>query len=236
MAIELVGQVRAVCVGDVGALAVGSRTEESAFVKTPVDGPVRLSVLGFAGDAHVYEGHGGPDMAVLAYPYEHYAHWRDLGIDIPDAGALAAILTVTGLVETDVHLGVIFELGTALVQVAQPRLPCYKIAARYRRKEMAVEAQQTGFNGYLMRVLDEGDVAAGDAMRLIDREPHGVTVAEAGRVAGADRNDGEVVKRVLAVESLGSSVRRLLNARVANHESSGPDTDRLYGEGGTSDL
>lgn len=117
MAIELVGQVRAVCVGDVGALPVGSRTEESAFVKTPVGGPVRPSVLGFAGDAHVYEDHGGPDMAVLVYPHEHYAHWKELGVDIPDAGALAENLTVTGLIETDVHLGDIFEVGTATVQV-----------------------------------------------------------------------------------------------------------------------
>ena len=236
MAIELVGQVRAVCVGDVGTLAVGSRTEESAFVKAPVDGPVRLSVLGFAGDAHVYEDHGGPDMAVLVYPYEHYAHWKDLGIDIPDAGALAENLTVTGLVETDVHLGDIFELGTSVVQVTQPRLPCYKIAARYERKEMAVEAQETGFNGYLLRVLEEGDVTAGDAMRLVDRESHGVTVAEAGRVAGADRNDVETARRVLAVESLGSSVQRRLSARVASHEAAGLDTERLFGDGTDSDL
>ena len=229
MAIELVGHVRSVCVGDVGTLAVGSRTEESAFVKTPVDGPVRLSVLGFSGDAHVYEDHGGPDMAVLVYPYEHYAYWKGLGIDLPDAGALGENLTVTGLVETDVHLGDIYELGTSVVQVTQPRLPCYKIAARYRRKEMAVEAQATGFNGYLLRVLDEGDVEAGDTMRLIDREPHGVTVAEAGRVAGADRNDAEAAHRVLTVESLGSSVRRRLNARVATQEVVGFDTERLFG-------
>lgn len=205
-------------------------------MKTAVDGPVRLSVLGFAGDAHVYEDHGGPDMAVLVYPYEHYAHWKDLGIDIPDVGALAENLTVTGLVETDVHLGDIFELGTSVVQVTQPRLPCYKIAARYKRKEMAVEAQETGFNGYLLRVLEEGDVTAGDAMRLVDRESHGVTVAEAGRVAGADRNDVETARRVLAVESLGSSVQRRLNARVASHEAVGLDAERLFGDGTDSGL
>ncbi len=229
MAIELVGQVRAVCVGDVGTLAVGSRTEESAFVKNPVEGPVRLSVLGFSGDAHVYEDHGGPDMAVLVYPHEHYAYWRGLGIDLPEAGALAENLTVTGVVETDVHIGDIFELGTSVVQVTQPRLPCYKIAARYGRKEMAVEAQATGFNGYLLRVLGEGDVEAGDTIRLVDREPGGVTVAEAGRVAGADRNDVDAARRVLAVGSLGSSVRRRLNARVASQEVVGLDTERLFG-------
>ena len=224
------------CVGDVGALAVGSRTEESAFVKTPVGGPVLLSVLGLAGDAHVYEDHGGPDMAVLAYPYEHYAHWRELGINIPDASALAENLTVTGLVETDVHLGDIFELGTSVVQVTQPRLPCNKIAARYQRKEMALESQQTGFSGYLFRILEEGHVTAGDAMHLVGRESHGMTVAEAGRVAGTDRNDVEAARRVPAVESLGCSVQRRLNARVASHEAVGLDRKRLSGDETGPDL
>ena len=195
-----------------------------------------LSVLGLAGDAHVYEDHGGPDMAVLAYPYEHYAHWRELGINILDASALAENLTVTGLVETDVHLGDIFELGTSVVQVTQPRLPCNKIAARYQRKEMALESQQTGFNGYLFRVLEEGHVTAGDAMHLVGRESHEVTVAEAGRVADADRNDVEAVRRVLAVESLGSAVQRRLNARVASHEAVGLDRERLFGDEAGPDL
>lgn len=228
VSIELVGQIRAVCIGSAGTLTHGRREIESAYVKHPVDGRVRLGTLGFPGDEHVYEGHGGPDMAVLAYPHEHYAAWRSLGLDLPDAGAFAENLTVTGLVEDDVCLGDVFEVGSAVVQVTQPRMPCYKIAARYGRKQLAVEAQEAGFIGYLLRVLAEGDVVAGDTMRLIGREPHGVTVAQVGRIANIDRNDIEGARRVLAVDALGSSVRRLLEARITAADRGGLDVDRLY--------
>ena len=226
--IELVGQVRAVCVGSVRALTLGRRSIKTAFVKSPVDGPLRLGELGFPGDEHVYEDHGGPEMAALVYPFEHYSYWREFGLDLPEAGAFGENLTVTGLVETDVHLGDVFEVGTSVVLVTQPRSPCYKIAARYGDKNLSVTVQNEGLIGYLLRVLDEGDVSAGDPMRLVHRDSHGVTVAEAGRVANVDRNDLDAAERVLAVEALGSSTRRKLAARMASRVEVGLDAARLF--------
>lgn len=226
--VELVGRVRAVCVGSVGALTIGGRNIKTAFVKAPVNRPLRLGELGFPGDEHVYEDHGGPDMAALVYPFEHYSYWREFGLDLPEAGAFGENLTVTGLVETDVHLGDIFEVGTSVVQVTQPRAPCYKIAARYMDKDLSVTVQNEGLIGYLLRVLDEGDVSAGDPMRLVHRDSHGVTVAEAGRVANVDRNDLDAAERVLAVEALGSSTRRKLAARMASRVEVGLDAARLF--------
>ena len=226
--IELVGHVRAVCVGSVRALTLGRRSIKTAFVKLPVDGPLRLGELGFPGDEHVYEDHGGPEMAALVYPFEHYSYWREFGLDLPEAGAFGENLTVTGLVETDVHLGDVFEVGTSLVQVTQPRAPCYKIAARYGDRDLSVTAQNEGLIGYLLRVLAEGDVCAGDPMRLVHRDSHGVTVAEAGRVANVDRNDLRAAARVLAVDALGSSTRRRLTARMASRAEVGLDADRLF--------
>ena len=228
MVIDLVGKVRAVCVGKVGALTLGQRSTKSAFVKTPVDGPLRLGELGFPGDEHVYEDHGGPDMAALVYPFEHYSLWREFGLDLAEAGAFGENLTVTGLIEADVHLGDVFEVGTSVVQVTQPRAPCYKIAARYGNRNLSIKVQNEGLIGYLLRVLVEGHVSAGDSMRLVDRGSHGVTVAEAGRVANVDRNDLEAAARVLAVEVLGSSTRRKLTARMASRAEVGLDTDRLF--------
>jgi MOSC domain-containing protein YiiM len=228
MVIELVGYVRAVCVGSVAALTLGQRSIETAFVKMPVDGSLRLGELGFPGDEHVYEDHGGPDMAALVYPFEHYSYWREFGLDLPEAGAFGENLTVTGLVESDVHLGDIFEAGTSVVQVTQPRAPCYKIAARYGDRNLSITVQNAGLIGYLLRVLAEGDVKAGDSMRLIDRGSHGVTVAEAGRVANVDHNDLEAAARVLEVDALGSSTRRKLTARMASQVEVGLDVDRLF--------
>lgn len=226
--IELVGHVRAVCVGSVGQLTVGRHSIETAFVKAPVDRALRLGERGFPGDEHVYEDHGGLDMAALVYPFEHYSFWREFGLDLPEAGAFGENLTVTGLVETDVHLGDVFEVGTSVVQVTQPRAPCYKIAARYGDQDLSVTVQNEGLIGYLLRVLVEGDVSVGDTMRLVERDSHGVTVAEAGRVANVDRNDLDAAARVLAVDALGSSTRRKLTARIASRVDVGLDTARLF--------
>lgn len=226
--IDLVGHVRAVCVGSVGGLTLGRRRIETAFVKTPVDRPLRLGELGFPGDEHVYEDHGGPDMAALVYPFEHYSFWREFGLDLPEAGAFGENLTVAGLVETDVHLGDVFEAGSSVVQVTQPRAPCYKIAARYGDGGLSITVQNEGLIGYLLRVLVEGDVSAGDAMRLVHRDSHGVTVAEAGRVANVDRNDLDGAERVLEIEALGSSTRRKLAARMASRVEVGLDAARLF--------
>ena len=107
---NLVGTVEAVCVGAVGEIDSGRRKIVSALIKTPVQGRIAVGPLGLPGDEHVYEDHGGPDLALLAYPREHYDHWRDIGLELPVAGAMGENLTTTGLVETEVHIGDMFEV------------------------------------------------------------------------------------------------------------------------------
>ncbi len=224
----LEGHILAVNAGTAGKLQYGRRAIETALVKTPINGRVPVTSLGLPGDEHVYEDHGGPDMALLAYPHEHYAHWVRLGLDLPPTGAMGENLTVTGLVEPDVHVGDIFEVGSCMVQVSQPRAPCYKLSARYGRRDMPVIVQNTGYTGYLMRVLVEGDIGAGDTLRLVERQPHGVTVAEAGRVVNVDRNDVEAARRIVDLEALGGSVRRKLRQRIESNEFVGLDSERLF--------
>jgi len=229
MSDELRGRVAAVCVGEVGELDSSGRSIASAFVKRPVAGRVRVHSLGVEGDEHVYEGHGGEDAAVLVYSRDHYPFWRDLGVDIPDAGAFAENLTVDGLTEADVHIGDTFELGSCTVQVSEPRSPCYKIAARYGRKDISIVVQETGFTGYLMRVLQEGEVAAGDEVRLVQRDiTHDWSVAEAGRILNVDRNDIDGARRLLEIDALSAGIKRSLNARIARGDRLGLDLDRLY--------
>ncbi|MEP7047463.1 MAG: MOSC domain-containing protein, partial [Ilumatobacteraceae bacterium] len=97
MQTELRGVVRAVCAGKRAEIAHGRRTVETAFIKDAIEGRIHVGTLGLAADDHVYEDHGGPDMALLAYPYEHYPHWRSVGLDLPEHGALGENLTVVGL-------------------------------------------------------------------------------------------------------------------------------------------
>lgn len=229
---QVVGELMAVSVGEVGVLHAGSRTIRTAFVKHRVAGRVTLSRHGLPGDEHVYEHHGGPDMAALVYPFDHYPRWEsELGraLTVPSFGEN---LTVVGPVEEDVHLGDVLTIGSAVVEVAQPRTPCYKLAAAFGVKDMAVRVQTTGRIGYLLRVLEEGTIGAGDEVRLVGRQSHGVTVAEAGRVVNIASDDLGAARKVLAVASLGSAVRRTLEARLASAEPAGLDTERLFGEDG----
>jgi MOSC domain-containing protein YiiM len=207
--------VRSVATGRIGTLTRGSRVTRSAFVKTPVSDPMMLRVAGFDGDEHVYEHHGGPDMAALIYSFDHYPAWEsELGRSLA-APSFGENLTVVGFTEGEVHLGDVIAIGGAVVQVTQPRTPCHKLAAAFGIKDMAVRVQNTGRTGYLARVIEEGLIAAGDAVRLVDRQAHGVSVAEAGRIVNVATDDLEGARRVLAVEALGGAVRRTLEARVA---------------------
>lgn len=228
-AADLSGHLLSLNIGQVGELRQGNRVIETAYNKRPVDGPLRLGTLGFPGDEHVYEHHGGPDKAVCVYAYEHYSYWeKRLGLDLPAAAAFGENFTVTGLVERDVWLGDTFQIGDAIVQVTQPRAPCYKIAARYGVAKMALFVQQENLTGYLLRVLRDGDVEAGQSLQLIERQTHGITVAEANRVINADKKDIGGALRLLGVPGLPAALRPGLERRV-REGGAAEDLDRLYG-------
>lgn len=221
MAVNLVGRIEGVCIGRIGKVGTGKRVFESAFVKSQHHGSVALTSLGLEGDEQAYDGHGGTDMAVLLYPIEHYAYWSDQGLDLPSAGAFAENLTVSGAIETDVNIGDIFQITShrniettsTLIQICQPRSPCFKIAARYGHKDLPLLVQKTGFTGYLARVLSEGHVSEGDTLCLVERSSS-ISVAEASYIVNVNRNDHESARRLLSLKALGSSTRQLLETRL----------------------
>ncbi|PPT53507.1 MOSC domain-containing protein [Xanthomonas arboricola] len=146
----------------------GSR---SAIDKRAVDGRVHVGPDGLQGDRRV---HGGPDKAIHHYPREHYAAWQaELGAHalLETAGAFGENLSSLGLTEADVCLGDRFALGTAVVEVSQLRQPCWKLSDRFGLRDMARRVQDTGRTGWYYRVLQPGDVAAGDTLTLQQR-PH----------------------------------------------------------------
>lgn len=227
---QVSGTVGAVCVGREADLTGQGRTHRSAFVKSSVDGPVRLGMLGLEGDEQVYHDHGGPDQALLVYSHDHYAFWLErLGLDLPAAGAMAENLTVTGLTEDTVHIGDVLSVGDTRIQITSPRGPCFKLAARYATRELPRVMQETSRTGYLMRVLATGTVEAGMQIDLVDRPEDSLTVAEAARVVNRDRDDWEVVERLVSVRALADAMRTKLEARLRRRDA-GSDAARLYGD------
>lgn len=145
----------------------------SGIVKRAVREKVWLSAEGLVGDGQAdLRHHGGPEKALHHYPRDHYAAWTgwsqraDL---LASAGAFGENLSTTGLDETGVCIGDVFRLGEATVQLSQGRQPCWKLDARFGEKGLAREMQASGRTGWYYRVLNPGNVQAGDTLELLER-------------------------------------------------------------------
>lgn len=156
------------------------RQVRTAIWKTPVTGRVRVTRLSLEGDKQSdLRVHGGPDKAVYAYPSEHYAYWaRELpGVDLP-WGAFGENFTTEGLLEREVRIGDRFQVGTAELQVTDPRMPCYKLGVRFEREDMVKRFLAHGGSGFYLAVIREGEVAAGDPIQLVAHGEREVTIAD----------------------------------------------------------
>ncbi|WP_338871727.1 MOSC domain-containing protein [Myxococcus stipitatus] len=172
-----VGQPREM--GTPGAADPLERPWTSGIFKEPVQGPVWLSRTGLAGDGQAdLRVHGGPEKAVFAYASAHHAFWRErLGREDLGPGAFGENWVLSGGAEDSVCIGDVLKVGSARVQVSQPRQPCWKPARRWRSKELSLLIQQTGRTGWYYRVLEEGEVRAGDTLELVERPFPRFTIA-----------------------------------------------------------
>jgi MOSC domain-containing protein YiiM len=189
----------------------------SGFLKTPVEGRIALGPLGLDGDEQAdLTVHGGPDKAICCYPSEHLPGWRErTGLPMR-SGAFGENLTLAGLTEHDVHIGDTYTLGDdgAVVQVSQPRGPCFKVAARWGARTMPADMARGLIAGFYFRVLTPGTVGVGDTLELTERVSD-VTVAEVLRVTYRDRRDPPALARVMAVPQLAAQWQAALTGLAA---------------------
>lgn len=143
----------------------------SSIFKDPVEHPLMLRGVNLEGDEQAdLRVHGGPDKAVCVYSFDHYPRWReDSRFATMDAGAFGENLSVTGSHEATVCIGDVYNVGEAVVEVAQPRSPCWKVAKRWQSDVLPKLVVETGRTGWYLRVLAEGLVAVGQQLTLTDR-------------------------------------------------------------------
>jgi MOSC domain-containing protein YiiM len=154
------------------------RVVTSAIWKSPVVGRVRVGRLNLEGDRQADPAvHGGHEKAIYVYPSEHYAYWRAVLGELP-FGAFGENLTTEGLTETEVRVGERLRMGSAILEVTQPRTPCLKLAMRFQRPSIVREFARSGRSGFYCAVIDEGDVAAGDPIAWAERSGALPTVAD----------------------------------------------------------
>lgn len=179
----------------------------TAIFKEPVEGRVRLRTLNLDGDRQAdLKVHGGVHKAVYAYPAEHYDYWRrELpGVDLP-WGMFGENLTVEGLFENELNIGDQFRIGSAELTVAQPRLPCYKLAVKFGRDDIIKRFLDSGRTGFYFAVQKEGEIGAGDAIETISRDVNELKVADVTRLYLGEKDDLETLQRALRVDALPDS-------------------------------
>jgi MOSC domain-containing protein YiiM len=191
-------------------------TIETGIFKEPVNGPVQLRALNLDGDRQAdLSVHGGPYKAVYAYPSEHYVFWRDqlLGDDLP-WGMFGENFTTEGLSENELHIGDRLQVGTATVMVRQPRIPCYKLAAKFQRDDILQRFLESGRSGFYFSVEQEGTVAAGDAFKLLSRNPSAVTIEEMNRLFVPEKYNRTLLEKALATSALPQDWHDYLSRRL----------------------
>jgi len=196
--------------------AHGNKEVLTAIFKQPSDRMHKLSFTGLDGDEQGDKvHHGGPDKAVCVYLERWYPYWKQQLERTLEYGAFGENITVSEWSEDDVCIGDKLQLGTALVQVSQPRQPCFKLGIRNGLPALPELVIKQGNTGFYLRVLKEGEVRAGDELTLLERHPSRKSVAEANRLMYKDMNDQAGLEALLAVKELAESWRGQLGKRLA---------------------
>jgi MOSC domain-containing protein YiiM len=193
-------------------------TVQTGIFKDPVDKPVTISKLNLAGDHQAdLTVHGGAEKAVYAYPAEHYEYWRKNLPDVPFSwGKFGENLTTVGLWEDKLCIGDLVRVGSAVLRVTQPRMPCYKLQLRFNRGDMIKRFLVSGRSGFYFSVVNPGDVGAGSKAEILHRDPHSVTVADIVSLYLDQRRDPQLLQRALNVTSLPENWKIQLVLRVQN--------------------
>jgi MOSC domain-containing protein YiiM len=185
----------------------------SAIVKDPVEGPVRVEGVNLAGDDQADRRvHGGPDKAVYAYAREDSDWWAEqLGREIPD-GMFGENLTTEGLNVSGAVVGERWQVGSVVLEVCQPRLPCSKLGLRFGDLKMVKRFGESGRPGAYLRIITEGELQKGDEITVLTRPQHGITVAQ---VADAILVDDSLMAHVATAPELPQGLAEQLRAQAA---------------------
>ncbi len=203
-------------VGKIGTLNHAGEIVPSAIGKQPIEDRVGLGLLGFTGDQQAdRKNHGGSDKAVCVYASEHYHHFGErLGkpLGIP---AFGENLTTVGMLEAQVCIGDVYGVGSATLQVSQPRQPCFKLGARHGEPRLHEWVRDSRLTGFYFRVLQAGEVQVGDAFELLSRGKISVARANELRYGEFDR---EGIQALVNEDALSASWQRSLRGRLLHAE------------------
>jgi MOSC domain-containing protein YiiM len=200
------GKVLSVNVGIVREFEYSGRPAKSAIWKSPVVGRITARGVNLAGDDQAdRKAHGGPDKAVYAYAVEDARWWeQEIGRSLA-YGEFGENLTTEGIEVNDALIGERWEIGTTVLEVSEPRVPCWRLGVRMNDKRFPRRFTEALRPGAYLRIVVEGEVGAGDEIRVVERPDHDFTIRDVFRIYTRDRHE---VGRLLVVPQMSESWRR----------------------------
>jgi MOSC domain-containing protein YiiM len=188
----------------------------TGIVKCPIAGPVKIGRLCAVGDGHANQpNHGGPDQALSVYSIAHYRFWAErFARDDFSHGIFGENLTVEGLTEAQVCIGDVWSIGSTTLQVTHPRIPCFRLSYRLGVPSFHKEQLASGRIGYLLRVLEEGVITAGDDIVLIERDRQPITVEQCIDATLLGKNLPDVLTRLSNLPHLSQRWRGFVSANL----------------------
>ena len=199
------------------------QTVHTGIWKSPIRGRCRVRRLNLDGDGQGdLAGHGGEHRAIFVYQIESYRYWQEqLGRSEFVYGQFAENFTIEGLPDDAVCIGDRYQIGSALFEVTQPRVTCYRVGIRMDEPRMPALLTSSGRPGFYFRVLQEGDVGAGDAITKVGEATERMTVAEINALLYSPQHTHERLERALRIEALASGWRASFEALLQNKTTSG---------------
>ncbi|MGA8877142.1 MAG: MOSC domain-containing protein [Candidatus Korobacteraceae bacterium] len=182
--------------------------------------PQRFGRVSYIGFTRFASQNGNPELVPQSYPLEHYEYWRMQVPEMPATlGAFGENLTTRGVLEKHLHIGDQVRVGSALLRVSQPRMPCYKLQVRFDREDMTRLFALSRRSGFYFSVIEEGEVKAGDAIEVVERDKHRVSIADVNGLYFDRPIDRELVKRALQVPGLTAESRSMVLSRLGQIDS-----------------
>jgi len=192
----------------------------TGIFKEPVKGRVKVRKLNIDGDGQAdLIGHGGEFRAVYVYSFDNYAHWGEkLSRQDFSMGQFGENFTVEGLLDKEVHVGDRYRIGSTLFEVTQPRVPCYKLAIKMETEGFYSQILASGRLGFYFRVLEEGDVGAGDKIKPVKLDPNGITIFEINQLMYFDKENYDCFREALKIEALSPGWRTTFEDRLSKEK------------------
>jgi len=197
----------------------------TGIFKEPVADRIMLRTLNLDGDRQAdLSVHGGPTKAVYAYPSEHYEYWKR---ELPEIklswGMFGENFTTTGLFEAELNIGDKFRVGSAIVMVTEPRMPCYKLGIRFGRPDIIKRFLTSERTGFYFAVLQEGEVGAGDSIELVERSKDSLRISDITALYTHEKHNLGLLRRAIDVQALPESWKNYFQHRLVKLTGSSKD-------------